>query len=83
MFKFMTVQVKLSTTLRKYIPDYNPEQGLSIDLKEFISITALAKQLGLPLEEIKFVMLNGRCQPMDTILKADDRVAFFPAVGGG
>lgn len=79
----MTVQVKLSTTLRKYIADYNPEQGLSVDIKADTRIDDLAKQLGLPLKEIKFVMLNGRYKPLETSLKSNDQVAFFPAVGGG
>lgn len=81
----MNVHVKLSTTLRKYVLGYNPEKGLEVELPKPGETTAeaLANSLAVPLSEIKFVMLNGRYQPLDTVLKENDRVAYFPAVGGG
>lgn len=79
----MTVQVKISTTLRKYVPAYDPEKALHIDVPEAASIGDLAAQLGIPAEKIKFVMLNGRALPLETALADGDRVAFFPPVGGG
>lgn len=81
----MKVHVKLSTTLRQYVPNYNPEKGLDLELSPSgeTSAESLAQKLSVPLSEIKFVMLNGRCQPMTTILRDNDRVAYFPAVGGG
>lgn len=82
---YMKIFVKLSTTLRQYLPGYDPEKGLEIDLDSGKEISALdlANQLGIPVGEIKFVMLNGRYQPMKTALQPNDRVAYFPAVGGG
>lgn len=81
----MPVQVKLSTTLRKYVPGYDPEQGLSLDIApgEKLTCADIAARLGLPPAEIKFIMLNGRAKQLDAALGPDDRLAFFPAVGGG
>ena len=81
----MNVHVKLSTTLRKYVPDYNPEKGLDVELPGAGETTAeaLANRLAVPVSEIKFVMLNGRSRPLNTILTENDRGAYFPAVGGG
>lgn len=81
----MKIFVKLSTTLRQYLPGYDPEKGLELELDSGVETSALdlANHLGIPVSEIKFVMLNGRYQPMRTVLRADDRVAYFPAVGGG
>ncbi len=81
----MKIFVKLSTTLRQYLPQYDPEKGLELDIDSGTQISALdlAGQLGIPIGEIKFVMLNGRYQPIQTALHPDDRVAYFPAVGGG
>lgn len=79
------VHVKISSTLRKHVPDYDPEKGLSlkIDPAATPDLASLAQVLGLPVGEIKFAMLNGHYQPLETMLKSKDRVAFFPAVGGG
>ena len=81
----MNVHVKLSTTLRAYVPDYEPEKGLIKDIALLGKTTAasLANALSIPLGEIKFVMINGRYVPLDTVLRENDRVAYFPAVGGG
>lgn len=78
----MSVHVRLSTTLRKYLPNYEPAAGLNI-AADGLSADDLAKKLGLPLEEIKFVMINGRQSPMQMQLRPGDRVSYFPAVGGG
>ena len=43
------------------VPGYEPETGLSVSLKDGeSSITAgeLASRIGIPLEEIKIVMIN-------------------------
>lgn len=81
----MNVHIKLSTTLRQYVPDYEPEKGLNKELARPGHTTAedLAKEMAIPIGEIKFVMINGRCLPLDTVLNDNDRVAYFPAVGGG
>ncbi|MBD5642028.1 MAG: MoaD/ThiS family protein [Desulfovibrio sp.] len=81
----MALHIKLSTTLRSYLPDYDSEKGLELELDPATRVTAadIAARLGLPPDEIKFIMLNGRCMDMETPLGPDDRLAFFPAVGGG
>lgn len=80
----MPVHVIISATLRKYIPGYDPEKGLDIAQgPEIVTLADLAAHLGLPLTEIKFAMQNGHYQPLDSFLQDGDRIAFFPAVGGG
>lgn len=78
----MSVHVKISTTLRDYVPDYEPTRGLDVE-GSGRTAESLALSLGIPLTEIKFVMINGRQLPMQTELTNGDRVAYFPAVGGG
>ena len=79
----MKLTVKLSTTLRDHVPDYSPEEGLSVAMPEGSSAESLARHLGLPLQDIKIVMINGRQRKAGDLLRDGDRVAFFPAVGGG
>lgn len=82
----MSILIKLSTTLRDMVPGYEPETGLSVSLKDGeASVTAgeLASRIGIPLEEIKIVMINSRQSELDSVVANGDRVAYFPAVGGG
>lgn len=81
----MSIHIKISTTLRPYVSGYDPEQGIDInaDSETRLNLAELAEKLGIPLDEIKFVMVNGRYQPMDSTITDGDRVAYFPAVGGG
>lgn len=79
----MKLTVKLSTTLRDCVPDYTPETGLQVVMPEGGTVAQLAQQLGLPLQDIKIVMVNGRQHKVNDPLRDGDRVAYFPAVGGG
>lgn len=79
----MTVYVKLSTTLRRAVPGYAPERGLVLELDGARTAGDVARHLHLPLDDIKIVMVNGTHASLDRSLADGDRVAFFPAVGGG
>ncbi len=79
----MAITIKLSTTLRNYIKGYEPQHGLEVEFKENMTASSLASQLSLPLDEIHVVMLNGIQASIESKLADGDRVAYFPAVGGG
>ncbi|MCX7823038.1 MAG: MoaD/ThiS family protein [Syntrophobacterales bacterium] len=79
----MPLNVFLAATLRRFIPDYNPEKGITLEVGPGVSVSHVADILGIPKDEIKIVMINGIHASIDHILKGDERVAFFPAVGGG
>lgn len=79
----MTVHVKLSTTLRRAVPGYAPEKGLFLEFDGSRTAGDVARHLHLPLDDIKIVMVNGAHASLDQLLADGDRVAFFPAVGGG
>ena len=79
----MKLTVKLSTTLRDHVPDYVPETGLQVEMPQGSTVAQLAQHLGLPLQDIKIVMINGRQRKAGDLLRDGDRIAFFPAVGGG
>ena len=75
----MSILVKLSTTLRDYVPGYDPEAGITLDAPEDATAADVARML----EEIKIVMINGRQKEVQSKICDGARVAFFPAVGGG
>lgn len=79
----MPILVTLSTTLRARVPGYTPSTGLLLEWEGPVSTGALAEKIGLPLSEIKIIMLNGRHAGPDQTVNDGDRVSYFPAVGGG
>ena len=60
--------IKISSTLRPYVPQYDPARGLVAEpglAGPNPTAQSLAEALGIPLAEIKFVMINGRQMPLD------------------
>ncbi len=79
----MPVHVRLSTTLRALVPGYSPATGIEMELPEPLSAAALAQKIGLPLDEVKIIMINGRLAERESLVHDGDRIGYFPAVGGG
>lgn len=79
----MSLRVFLSSTLRAYVPDYDPLEGLELATDGEMSVAELCRQIKVPVDRIKIVMVNGKRQPFDYALKGGERVALFPPVGGG
>ncbi len=80
----MRILVKLSTTLRDHVPDYKPTPGLELnDVPEGTTVAEIVKRLNIPEKEIKIIMVNSRQSPLEAELHDNDRLALFPAVGGG
>ncbi len=79
----MPVTVNLSTTLRRHVANYQPALGLTLEVGGGVSALGLAQRIGLPIGDIKVIMLNGRRVAPEAVVADGDRVGFFPAVGGG
>jgi molybdopterin converting factor small subunit len=75
----MNIQIRCYATLAKYQPDQADEYTLDQES----TVADLASILGADQEEIKVAFVNGKHAPMSTQLQDGDRVALFPAVGGG
>jgi sulfur carrier protein ThiS len=74
----MLISIKCYATLR----GYQPRDGV-LEVEESASVKEVLHSLGLPLEEVKVVFVNGRHASLDQVLGQGDKVAAFPAVGGG
>lgn len=79
----MTVTILLSSTLRGYVPRYNPASGVDMEVKKGTTVADLCFSLDVPVEKVKIVMVEGRQSEMSRNLNGDERVALFPPVGGG
>ena len=79
----MSLLVKLSASLRNLIENYDPANGLIVSPMANETAASLLQRLGIELNLVKIIMVNGEIKGKDTLLKDGDRVAFFPPVGGG
>ncbi len=79
----MAVKIFLSSTLRQYVPEYDPSEGAEFSLKRKTTVSELCKLMSIPLAKIKIVMVNGKSEPFDYELQGDERIGLFPPVGGG
>ena len=79
----MALRIFLSSTLRGYISGYDPSEGEEFSLSRKTTVSELCKLMDIPEDKIKIVMVNGQSSSFDYELQGDERVGFFPPVGGG
>ena len=77
----MVVNVKLMSLFEKYRHKVPGDKAL---LPVRASVHDLAVQIGLPLEYLRIITVNGKQETLDRILADGDLFYFFPpAIGGG
>ena len=73
------ITIKLFASLSKYTPasadKYPVEPGTTVRV--------LVEQIGVPVDEVKLIFINGVKGDLASSLKSGDRVGIFPPVGGG
>jgi len=79
----MSLKIFVSSTLRKYIPGYDPTNGVSFIVDGERTVADICEQINIPAGKIKIIMVNGKSKSPDHILRGDERVGLFPPVGGG
>lgn len=79
----MLIKIFLSSSLRKYVPHYDPLTGVKRIVEHPMSVKDLCRELKIPAETVKIAMINGKRVGMDHHVGEGDRVALFPPVGGG
>ena len=79
----MALKVFVSATLRQFLPHYDPGTGHELAVPPDTTVREVARLLAIPEEEVKLIMVNGISVGWDVKLSGDERLAFFPPVGGG
>jgi len=73
------IDLRLFASLKTYLPQ--GAEHLPIEPGE--TVEALMTRLGVPLDEVKLVFINGIKGGMSSNLRGGERVGVFPPVGGG
>jgi len=72
------MEVQLFATFRE-------GRGKTADITWYEGINGytILKELNLEPDDVKILLINGRHSTPDDVIKSDDIIALFPAVGGG
>ena len=79
----MVCTVFLAATLRKAVPGYDPATGVLASTEPGETVQDVTERLGIQLDDVKIIMVNGVHAGWDTILRGGERIGLFPPVGGG
>jgi molybdopterin synthase sulfur carrier subunit len=79
----MPLQIMLFATLRRFVPGFDPYQGLALDIPPGTTPAQIIRQLGLPPEDVTLILVDGVQQQPEYQLQGNERVALFPPIGGG
>ncbi|HSO66314.1 MAG TPA: MoaD/ThiS family protein [Desulfatirhabdiaceae bacterium] len=77
----MKIRVHLFAGFRIYAP--NHPGAFLMELPPFSSVQTLLQFIGIPLDEERVILINGRHGKDDIILTDGDAVAIFPPMTGG
>ena len=78
----MKIEVKLVGRLKKYGQDKLDEENI-LELDEQATVSDLIDLLGIPPEQNKVVLVNGRDVDSNYELSAGDRVSIYNLLAGG
>jgi molybdopterin converting factor small subunit len=74
------VKVNLYASLRSHV---GGSPSVEVDLEPGQTVAEVLSGLGLPLEQIRVLFVNGRAAALSQPLKGGECVGVFPAIGGG
>jgi len=77
------VEVRLYANLRQYCPEVGKDNVLFMSLDNQTKVGDLLAKLKVPKKEISLIMVNGKYEKEDYLLRDGDRVGIFPLIGGG
>lgn len=79
----MQVQVKLYGTLGKRVAGYDHRTGMAVNVDDGATVAELMTQLGVPLDKIGMVSLDGRLVGKAAALRSGVLVKVFHPIFGG
>jgi len=79
----MFVEVRVFCGLESCIPGTRSGEPLTVDIAPGTTGLMLLEKINIPPAKAFSFLVNGVRKSLDTVLADGDRVAVFPAVGGG
>jgi molybdopterin synthase sulfur carrier subunit len=79
----MNVEIRLYATFRDFLPQGSSTFSMTRSLDKEMTIAEMVKELGLPEDIPKIVIVNGSHAEFDYVLKDGDILSVFPPLAGG
>ena len=79
----MSVRIQLSPLLRKYVPGYDHDEGLTLINQEGKTVRAIIDELGIPPKEVYTIMVNHYPGQPNSVVKDGDFVMLAKVIGAG
>ncbi|MGQ9630401.1 MAG: MoaD/ThiS family protein [bacterium] len=79
----MKIEVRLFAGLRKYLPGGSSGKSTTLEVPPGTTLKDIIRQLKIPEDMPRIIMLNGNQAPLDKELKDGDVVSLFPPIAGG
>jgi len=77
------VEVRLFATLAPYLPPGSRDGAAIVEVPEGVTPRELIRQLGVPADLERVILVNGTDVPTDRPLRDRDVVTLFPPLTGG
>ena len=79
----MKIATNLFASLTRHKPKGIGTDSWMVECEEGTVVSTLLQQIGVPLEDVSLIFINGVHGKMESVLKDMDRLGVFPPVGGG
>ena len=79
----MTVRVELCSFLRRYLPRYDPVEGIVVEVGAKTPVDRVMDALGIPSESVEIITINRLAVKGEHLLEEGDLVGLFTTPGGG
>lgn len=76
------IELRLFGDFRQYL-DVRLGEGFNMKIKNGSTIRKLIVAIGIPIDDVKIILVNGRSKDFDDMLFDGDRLAIFPPIAGG
>lgn len=77
------IEVRLFGELRTYLEGLEIGESHALRCEEGSTVKDILSRLGIPVDDVKIILVNGRVKEVDDGLYHGDRLTFFPVVAGG
>ncbi|MFC1883837.1 MoaD/ThiS family protein [Thermodesulfobacteriota bacterium] len=79
----MEIELRLFASLARYLPDQTEGKSVIMEIDKGKTVKDIVEKMGVPLEEVKLIFINGIRSGIESSLKDKDRLGLFPPVAGG
>ena len=73
------IQIKLFASLNRFTSTSHGNYPIATGM----IVKDLLAQMGIPVEEVNLIFINGKQGNLASALKGGDRLSIFPPIGGG